>query len=1076
MKARYTTVDIVAAISEIKNSSSIGLRVANVYDIDNKTFLVRLTHGEIKSTILVESGNRIHLTEYDWPKSMMPSGFSMKCRKHLKGRRLASINQLGVDRIVDMTFGYDEAAYHLIVELYDRGNIVLADFEYNILQLLRVRTDENADVKFAVREKYPVELARKEEPLLSINKLEEIIKSGKSTDSLKQVLNPLLIFGPSLLEHCLLEGGFSPSTKLSQINTSDKQEISKLYSSLQIGDNILKNISSKEGEGYLIQKKESNANAVGEKDLLIYTEFHPFLYHQHKSLPFIHFHSFNKCVDEFFSKLESQKIDLKALQQEKAALKRLENVREDHEKRIHSLKETQDKEARRAKLIELNLPLIERAIIIVNSAIANQLDWEEIEDLLKEAKLKGDPVANIIKSLQLKTNQITISVNNISDEEETESDEDDLDEGERKKQNKKSRKQKKVDIIIDLGLTAFGNARSLHDKRRNAATKEEKTIQASKKALKSAEYKTKETLKEVQNAKIINKTRKTFWFEKFYWFISSENYLVIGGRDQQQNEILVKRYLKAGDLYVHADLHGASSVIIKNSTGLDVPPKTLNEAGTMAICYSAAWEARVITSAWWVYHNQVSKTAPSGEYLTTGSFMIRGKKNFLPPSYLIMGFSVLFKLDESCISRHVNDRRVKSNDDQENKSIEVEDFESKQLNNELESESDDSSSKEDIQTEESMEMKADKMSNLENEELVNEMGNIIDKIIKIDTGKQEGDTGKQEEDTGKIKSDSEDFENAFPDTNIQLYHVSGGKFELHPEKSGKLNTNTANNTIKSENDQITQQQKSLMQQQNRKPRISAKQRRDLKKKVKQNDNEDNDTVPESSNNIKEKLESTTKNKVPANKSVAEVKTCDPPKRGAKAKLKKINEKYKDQDEEDRQLFQEIIRSNEPARPPKKTGKNKIKEKNTKQVQQQKREVKKNTVETIIIEQPEGDQSLTNNIIANDEEPDEEIEKENITIIDSLTGCPLEDDILLHAIPLCAPYSSLQNYKFKVKLTPGTGKRGKAAISSLHSFLMTKGISDWEKDLLKCLKDSDISRNLPGKVKVSGPNLHKVKKK
>jgi predicted ribosome quality control (RQC) complex YloA/Tae2 family protein len=36
-----------------------------------------------------------------------------------------------------------------------------------------------------------------------------------------------------------------------------------------------------------------------------------------------------------------------------------------------------------------------------------------------------------------------------------------------------------------------------------------------------------------------------------------------------------------------------------------VPPKTLNEAGTMALCYSAAWEARVVTSAWWVYHDQV---------------------------------------------------------------------------------------------------------------------------------------------------------------------------------------------------------------------------------------------------------------------------------------------------------------------------------------------------------------------------------------------------------------------------------------------------------------------------------------
>lgn len=64
--------------------------------------------------------------------------------------------------------------------------------------------------------------------------------------------------------------------------------------------------------------------------------------------------------------------------------------------------------------------------------------------------------------------------------------------------------------------------------------------------------------------------------------------------------------------------------------GEPVPPKTLNEAGTMAICNSAAWDAKVVTSAWWVYHDQVSKTAPSGEYLTTGSFMIRGLhfKNF----------------------------------------------------------------------------------------------------------------------------------------------------------------------------------------------------------------------------------------------------------------------------------------------------------------------------------------------------------------------------------------------------------------------------------------------------------------
>lgn len=64
---------------------------------------------------------------------------------------------------------------------------------------------------------------------------------------------------------------------------------------------------------------------------------------------------------------------------------------------------------------------------------------------------------------------------------------------------------------------------------------------------------------------------------------------------------------------------------------------------------STAWEAKVVTSAWWVNANQVSKTAPTGEYLTTGSFMIRGKKNFLPQCHLIMGFSFLFKLEDGCI-------------------------------------------------------------------------------------------------------------------------------------------------------------------------------------------------------------------------------------------------------------------------------------------------------------------------------------------------------------------------------------------------------------------------------------------
>lgn len=62
-------------------------------------------------------------------------------RKHLKNKRLESLTQIGVDRIIDLQFGSGEAAYHIILELYDRGNIVLTDYEMTILNILRPHTE-----------------------------------------------------------------------------------------------------------------------------------------------------------------------------------------------------------------------------------------------------------------------------------------------------------------------------------------------------------------------------------------------------------------------------------------------------------------------------------------------------------------------------------------------------------------------------------------------------------------------------------------------------------------------------------------------------------------------------------------------------------------------------------------------------------------------------------------------------------------------------------------------------------------------------------------------------------------------
>lgn len=216
-------------------------------------------------------------------------------------------------------------------------------------------------------------------------------------------------------------------------------------------------------------------------------------------------------------------------------------------------------------------------------------------------------------------------------------------------------KKDMVLVDIDIYESAYANAHRYFDAKKTAVYKQEKTVEMATKVLKVSEKKIIDSLKAAQQTTVsaaIVKARKPFWFEKYLWFISSENYLVVGGRDAIQNEALVKKHLNKGDVYVHADLHGASSVIVKNpyttrSSSADdgggdgviaetnpddynvsmlpppaadgsfsISPITLHQAGTMSVCMSKAWDSKIVTSAWWVESDQVSKTAPSGEVST----------------------------------------------------------------------------------------------------------------------------------------------------------------------------------------------------------------------------------------------------------------------------------------------------------------------------------------------------------------------------------------------------------------------------------------------------------------------------
>ncbi|MCX6694752.1 MAG: NFACT RNA binding domain-containing protein, partial [Candidatus Altiarchaeota archaeon] len=103
----------------------------------------------------------------------------------------------------------------------------------------------------------------------------------------------------------------------------------------------------------------------------------------------------------------------------------------------------------------------------------------------------------------------------------------------------------------------------------------------------------------------------------------------VGGRDATSNEVLIKKHLDASDLVFHAEYHGAPFFIVKNPEKKDVPEATKSEAAIAAGSYSRAWGGgKGSCDVYYVSPEQVSKTPPSGEYLTKGAFMIYGKKNY----------------------------------------------------------------------------------------------------------------------------------------------------------------------------------------------------------------------------------------------------------------------------------------------------------------------------------------------------------------------------------------------------------------------------------------------------------------
>jgi len=186
-----------------------------------------------------------------------------------------------------------------------------------------------------------------------------------------------------------------------------------------------------------------------------------------------------------------------------------------------------------------------------------------------------------------------------------------------------------MELKLSLNKTVEQNAEKYFDQ----AKKYKKKIPGIKKTIdmyKNRLMKAEEEVNSKQQVAREPKPKKE-WFEKFRWFISTDGFLVIGGRDATTNEIIVKKYLDKNDIVFHTELAGSPFVAVKNPNNTEIPAQTIKESAELCASFSKSWKSgRTTAEVYYVNPEQVSKEAPSGmAALAKGSFMINGKRNFV---------------------------------------------------------------------------------------------------------------------------------------------------------------------------------------------------------------------------------------------------------------------------------------------------------------------------------------------------------------------------------------------------------------------------------------------------------------
>lgn len=198
-------------------------------------------------------------------------------------------------------------------------------------------------------------------------------------------------------------------------------------------------------------------------------------------------------------------------------------------------------------------------------------------------------------------------------------------------------------VVLDFNKSLEENANDYFNKSKNAKRKLDgvnktlKSFSDKKEKEKDVVVESKIKLKKIDNSKVL-------WFEKFKWFISSDNYLIIAGRDATTNEIVIKKHTLEKDLVFHTDMAGSPFAVIKfdsNDIKLvkddlkvpklnQIPESTIKETASFVSLHAKGWKLGLSdVKVFYVTPLQVSKEANPGEFIAKGSFMIRGKTNYI---------------------------------------------------------------------------------------------------------------------------------------------------------------------------------------------------------------------------------------------------------------------------------------------------------------------------------------------------------------------------------------------------------------------------------------------------------------